>query len=853
MVRSDNGTEFLVLSSYFKDKGIVHQTSCVNTPQQNGRVERKHRHILNVARALLFQASLPVTFWGEAVLTAAYLINRTPSSVLNGSTPYEVLNGVKPDYKVLKVFGSACYVHRASRDKDKFGPRSRLCVFVGYPFGKKGWKVYDMESNEFFVSRDVVFREDLFPFADPKPAVSPTVVDSVSDEDWIVTQLDERGSNDAPAPSPETETEHYAPVVPPTPPTPTVPVSNIISASETSSSLVPSTSTPEDTSSPTNTTSPIEASSSETLGRGQREKTKSVTLRDYLLYNTTADSESNTHYFVSTSSTLEPSSSVSGNCLYPLSDYISDEQFSTNHRAFLTAITNSTEPRNFKDAMQLKVWRNAVGKEVVALEDSNTWDITDLPPGKEAIGCLWIFKIKYNADGTIERHKARLVVNGKSQVEGEDYKETFAPVVKMTTVRALLRLVAAKQWEVYQMDVQNAFLHGDLEEEVYMKLPPGFRHSHPNKVCKLRKSLYGLKQAPRCWFKKLSDALIRFGFIQSYEDYSLFSYERSGVELRVLVYVDDLLICGNNPHMVKRFKEYLSKCFAMKDLGKLKYFLGIEVSRGPEGIFLSQRKYTLDIVADTGYLGSKPVATPLEQGHNLAKSKAPLLTDPTKYRRLLGRLIYLLNTRPELCYSVHLLSQFMQAPTEEHWSAALRVVRYLKGAPGQGILLSSKDDLTLTVYCDADWSGCPLSRRSLSACVVMLGGSPIAWKTKKQDTVAMSSAEAEYRSMAVALKETKWIRRLLKELGAEQSDPTRFFCDSKAAIHIAANLVFHERTKHLERDCHSVRDAVKAGLIATQHITSASQIADILTKALGRVPFQSIMSKLGVVNPHAPT
>lgn len=182
MVRSDNGTEFMVLLSYFKKLGIVHQTSCVNTPQQNGRVERKHMHILNVARAILFQANLPVKFWGEAILTAAYLINRTPSSVLNGRSPYEVLHGAKPDYKSLRVFGSACYVHKASRDKDKFGPRSRLCVFVGYPFGKKGWKVFDIDRNQFFVSRDVVFREDLFPYADPQPAppVSPPVASSAT-------------------------------------------------------------------------------------------------------------------------------------------------------------------------------------------------------------------------------------------------------------------------------------------------------------------------------------------------------------------------------------------------------------------------------------------------------------------------------------------------------------------------------------------------------------------------------------------------------------------------------------------------------------------------------------------------
>lgn len=359
----------------------------------------------------------------------------------------------------------------------------------------------------------------------------------------------------------------------------------------------------------------------ESLGRGMREKAKPAALKDYYLYNVTTSPDGNTHLTPSS----PPSSNGSGNSLYPLSDYIADSQFSPSHRAFLATITSNTEPKIFKEAMQLKVWKDSVGKEIVALEDSHTWDITDLPPGKEAIGYLWVFKIKYNANGTIERHKYRLVVNGKSQVEGEDYKEIFAPFVKMTTVRSLLRLAAANKWEVYQMDVHNAFLHGDLEEEVYMKLPPGFRHTHPNKVCKLRKSLYGLKQAPRCWFKKLSDALLKFGFVQSREDHSLFSLSRNGVEQRVLVYVDDLLICGSNSHMIKRSKEYLSKCFAMKDLGKLKYFLGIEVIRGSEGFFLSQRKYNLDIIADTGNLGSKPALTPLEQNHKLAESDTLLL------------------------------------------------------------------------------------------------------------------------------------------------------------------------------------------------------------------------------------
>lgn len=321
----------------------------------------------------------------------------------------------------------------------------------------------------------------------------------------------------------------------------------------------------------------------------------------------------------------------------------------------------------------------------------------------------------------------------------------------------------------------------------------------------------------------------------------------------MLVYVDDLLICGNHEHMLQKFKEYLSRCFAMKDLGKLKFFLGIEVSRGSEGIFLSQRKYALDIVSDYIDLDEKPAATPIEQNHRLATNDGPLLMDQKGYRRLIGRLIYLTHTRPELSYSVHVLSQFMQQPHEAHWDAALRVVRFLKGSAGQGILLKSDPDLTLTIYCDSDWSSCPLTRRSLSAFVVLLGGSPISWKTKKQNTVSHSSAEAEYRAMAARLREVKWLRRLLKELGIDQTSPTRFFCDSKAAIHIAANPVFHERTKHIENDCHAVRDAVSEGIIETIHVSTTEQLADILTKALGRVQFLILISTLAIQKLHAPT
>ncbi|KAG7552999.1 Retrotransposon Copia-like N-terminal [Arabidopsis thaliana x Arabidopsis arenosa] len=769
-VRSDNGTEFMCLSSYFREHGIIHQTSCVGTPQQNGRVERKHRHILNVARALLFQASLPIKFWGEAVLTAAYLINRTPSSL-------------HKDWMVSTDRGSTPETTTGS--------------------GSTPVSIVDTVSA-------------------PEPIPAPVSVST-------------------PAPAANSVSDPSSP-----PETSSVPTKSVVAGDDSSVAVL----TPASNSQSEVDTSNSHGEITPPPRQGKRQTQPPVRLKDYVLYNATSD-PINPHV-LSDSASLS-SSTVQGTSSYPLTDYVSDDCFSPGHKVFLAAITANVEPKNFKEAVQVKVWNDAMFKEVDALEINKTWDIVDLPPGKVAIGSQWVYKTKYNADGTIERYKARLVVQGNKQVEGEDYNETFAPVVKMTTVRTILRLVAANDWEVYQMDVHNAFLHGDLDEEVYMKLPPGFRHSHPDKVCRLRKSLYGLKQAPRCWFKKLSDALLKFGFVQSYENYSLFSYTRNNMEIRVLVYVDDLLICGNDEYMLRKFKEYLGRCFFMKDLGRLKYFLGIEVSRGPEGIFLSQRKYALDVISDSGNLGARPAHTPLETDHHLATDDGPFLSDPKPYRRLVGRLLYLLHTRPELSYSVHVLSQFMQTPRMAHFDAALRIIRFLKGSPGQGILLKASKDLTLEVYCDSDFQTCPLTRRSLSAYVTLLGGSPISWKTKKQDTVSHSSAEAEYRAMSVALREIKWLRKLLKDLGIEQSAPARLFCDNKAALHIAANPVFHERTKHIESDCHSVRDAVRDGVITTHHVRTEEQLADIFTKALGRSQFLYLMSKLGVQNLHTPT
>ncbi|KAK3002439.1 hypothetical protein RJ639_020957 [Escallonia herrerae] len=359
--------------------------------------------------------------------------------------------------------------------------------------------------------------------------------------------------------------------------------------------------------------------------------------------------------------------------------------------------------------------------------------------------------------------------------------------------------------------------------------------------------------SPRNWFAKLSTALRSYGFLQSHADHTLFTYRKGDVFLSVLVYVDDLILTGNNSTACSSFKKYLNDCFKLKDLGPLKYFLGIEAARGPCGLFLSQRKYALDILSESGLSASKPAAFPTEQNHGLALAGGPILSDPGPYRRLIGRLVYLTITRPDICYAVHVLSQFMQSPRSQHWDAALRVLRYLKAAPSQGLFLPADSPLQIYAFCDSDWANCPFTRRSVTRYFVSLGNSPISWRTKKQPTVSRSSAEAEYRSMAVTTCELTWLKSFLLSLGVHHDRPMRLFCDNQAALHIASNPVFHERTKHIEIDCHYVREQLLAGNISTAHVRTTQQVADIFTKALGRHKFHYLCGKLGIQNLFAPT
>ena len=439
------------------------------------------------------------------------------------------------------------------------------------------------------------------------------------------------------------------------------------------------------------------------------------------------------------------------------------------------------------------------------------------------------------------------MAKGYAQAYGIDYEETFSPVAKMATVRAIIAVATSKGWSLHQMDVKNAFLHGDLQEEVYMEQPQGYEDvRHPKYVCKLKKALYGLKQAPRAWHARIVAYLVSIGFHMADADHSLYVRENENGIVIICIYVDDLIVGGNNEAETEHVKTLLKQEFDMKDLGELRYFLGIEIVRTEEGIWLSQRQYALDMLSKYGMADCKPIAMPLDQNLKLRADEGQVLDDVTMYRKIVDSLIYLTISRPDLSYTVGMESQFMQLPRKPHLDSVRRTLRYVSATLDYALLYESGTELQLYGYTDADWAGSVCDRRSTSGFMFSLGSAAITWSSKKQPTVALSSTEAEYRGAAVAACEVAWLQMLLGDLGIQVQVPVVIHCDNLSSIQLARNPVFHARTKHIEVHYHFVRERVLAGDIDLTYVRTDEQVADIFTKALGAEKLRRFRAMLGV-------
>eukprot|EP00253_Pinus_taeda_P035760 PITA_35760 len=463
------------------------------------------------------------------------------------------------------------------------------------------------------------------------------------------------------------------------------------------------------------------------------------------------------------------------------------------------------DPIHFEEAIKDKKWIEAMDEEINAIERNKTWDLVELSKGKEVIGVKWVYKTKCNAEGKIERHKARLVVKGYKQQYGRDYEETFAPVARMETVRAVLSIAAQNKWEVYQMDVKLAFLNGVLMEEVYIEQPLGYeKNGQKHKVCKLKKALYGLKQASRAWYNRIDSYLLENGFDKCEGGPTVYIKEKDGKLLIVVLYVDDVIFTSNDDYLIENFKAVMKEEFEMTDMGLLRYFLGIEVDQNKNGILISQVKYVNEVLDRFNMKECKEVITPTVMGLKLSKDNSSKDFDSSLYKSIIGSLTYLTATRPDIMFAVSMISRFMERPKEAHWQAAKRILRYVKGA--------------------------------------------ISWASKKQPIVALSTAEAEYVAATTAVCQAVWMRRMLKSLGQEQAKTTVFFCDDGSTIALSKNSVFHKRTKHIDTRFHFIKELVNNGEIVLEHCRTQEQVADILTKPLDQKNFEFLRKCLGMID-----
>ena len=936
--RADLGSEFTnsKTKSYLQKHGIRLHFAAAGDHYQNGLAEVTIRILQNMARTLLADSKLPISFWGEAVVCANFLRNRLPCKGLNGKSPYEIRYGKKFDIRRLRPFGARCTVmkHSSKISGDKAKSRSYKGIMVGYsdPFGIKGWRIYVPSLRTIVMSPNALFLKNMndsislrppelidtsYPDLNlmPSPVPYNTTPTTVSSSPHTAPppranspfDSDDSHSHNRPVPAPSEATPSSVPSF-------NDPFSHVPTTSPNSTQLSPSP--PEQISPPTPAPSPPQLapptqisppahspppaatprhstrdhSSPRNAPRSPRRRSSprvSFRSRRRLFSSPVPAPRRSSRLRAKRGTTyINPRSrdiqegpqhlsrkerrhinklfrclhahkckqSATAQCYFQTMEnmHIKDFYAAIASNPFAGDINL---PENYEQAVSGKYarqWRKAIKSEIDSLKARKVFklvDRRDLPRDANIISGKWVFKVKPKADGTIERFKCRLCARGFLQKYGIDYSATFSPVASAASIKLLLALAAEKRMHLRQADVSTAFLYGDLpeSERVYMQCPPGIDHKE-GQVIELRRCIYGLKQASRRWFDKLRKTLIRAGYKPTRSDPCLYRRLKHGRETLVAVVVDDLLIAADTSKDTKRVIKHLRKAgLDTKDLGRPEYVVGMHIDQHADGtIAINQKLYINTILRRFQMQDAHGCSTPADPNVKLSKALAPGTDAERKkmaarpYRSLVGALLYVLLTRPDCAVAVNELARYLDNPGPAMWTAAKRVLRYLKSTINHNVVFapgSRRKSRRTKAFVDASHAGDKDTRRSRCGHILYYNRCPILWRTVLQKRVALSTGEAEYRAVTIASKDILWLRNILGELGRKQRHPTKIYEDNDACITMVNNPIISGRNKYVELDCHFIRDHQIHGHIQMQEIDTKDQRADLLTKNLVKVDF----------------
>ena len=784
-IRSDNGTEFKNsgLDDYLDELGITHELSAPYTPQQNGVVERKNRTLVEMARTMLDEYKTPRHFWIEAIYTACHIINRVYLHKFFKKTAYELLTDKKPNVSYFKVFGAKCWI-RDPHHNSKFAPKAHEGFMLGYGKDSHTYRVFNNVLHKVVETVDVRFDET-----------------NGSQREHLPTMIDE--------PAPEETIKFKA-------------TEDVIPTEESAEEFIPEHEERRANAPEENAEENGAEENADQIPR--RQPTHPRVAKEVQVEKIIDDIEAPGPL------TRSKASHLSNFC---------------GHYAFVSI----TEPTKVDEAFLEPEWIQAMQEELHQFELNNVWELVKRPDPRKhnIIGTKWIYRNKQDENGLVVRNKARLVAQGYTQVEGIDFDETFAPVARLEAIRILLAYANHHDITLYQMDVKSAFLNGKLEEEVYVAQPPGFEDpKNPDKVFRLNKALYGLKQAPRAWYDTLKEFLMKKGFKPGSLDPTLFTKSYDGELFVCQIYVDDIIFGCTDQRYSDEFAYMMSEEYQMSMMGELKFFLGLQIRQQRNGIFISQEKYLKDVLRKFGMQDCKGVKIPMPTNGHLCTDENGIDFDHKVYRSMIGSLLYLCASRPDIMLSVCMCARFQATPKESHHKAVKHILRYLAHTPTLGLWYPKGSAFDLIGYSDSDYAGDRVDRKSTSGTCHFLGRSLVCWSSKKQNCVSLSTAEAEYIAAGSCCAQLLWMKQTLKDYGVNVKN-VPLFCDNESAIKIAHNPVQHSKTKHIQIRHHFLRDHVLKGDISIEHVKTEEQLADIFTKPLDEKRFSKLRCELNIL------